>query len=105
MGHTPGPWIEVIRTGLIGGSGEHYTKMIAVVRSDTMEMDEAEGNAALIKAAPKMLDALYRARDSYRYVIKHMVDERHAIAWRQELAVIEAAIAAAINTQQGGNET
>ena len=65
--HTPGPWTtENCTDGIVIESGEKYIADVHYHIAGAMSAQETQANAALIAAAPEMLEALSRVFNECR---------------------------------------
>jgi hypothetical protein len=102
--HTPGPWetsgLEILHTESMG-DGQTFTTLVASCHTCAFENGAQAANAALIAAAPDMLDALKCAVGFFdglnaEYLFRGIENaESECGEWADNLAAFRAAIAKA----------
>jgi len=76
MPHTPGPWYldpcdyGIVRSGILNGSGPNHTPgggvQICAVNECMSALTDGRANAALIAAAPEMLEVLKATHPNWK---------------------------------------
>ncbi len=93
--HTPGPWWVDEDGYIAAGGGDDYVTIAEILGAND-EIDVIRANAALIAAAPELLDALQEILQITEYLAPEKFDDAaHQGAFDATLARARAAISKA----------